>query len=62
MYSHEYQRPISKTHHAGEGQQCCLDLRHVAVLKQVIGLEDVMGFQAVGCDGFDEVRQVLQLN
>lgn len=52
---------ICKTHHAGECEQRCLDLRHVAVLKQVVGFEDVMRLQAIHCDGFDEVCQVLQL-
>lgn len=52
---------IFNTHHASECEQCCLDLRHVAVLKQVIGFEDIMRLQAIHCDGFDEVRQVLQL-
>lgn len=49
------------THHVSERQQRRLHLRHVAALKQVVGLEDVVGLQAVGCDGTDEVRQVLQL-
>lgn len=50
-----------ETHHAGESEQRRLDLRHVAVLKQVVGFEDVMGLEAVRRDGFDEVGQVLQL-
>lgn len=49
------------THHVGERQQRCLHLSHVAVLKQVVGFEDVVGLQAVGDDGTDEVGQVLQL-
>lgn len=49
------------THHVGECQQRRLHLRHVAVLKQVVGFEDVVGLQAVGNDGADEVGQVLQL-
>lgn len=49
------------THHVGERQQCRLHLRHVAVLKQVVGFEDVIGLQAVADDGTDEVGQVLQL-
>lgn len=49
------------THHVGERQQRRLHLRHVAVLKQVVGFEDVVGLQAVGDDGTDEVGQVLQL-
>lgn len=49
------------THHVGERQQRRLHLCHVAVLKQVIGFEDVVGLQAVGDDGTDEVGQVLQL-
>lgn len=49
------------THHVGERQQRRLHLRHVAVLKQVVGFEDVVGLQAVGHDGADEVGQVLQL-
>lgn len=50
-----------ETHHAGEGEQSRLDLRHVTILKQIIGLEDIMGLQAVHCESFDEVCQVLQL-
>lgn len=52
---------IVMTHHVGERQQRRLHLRHVAVLKQVVGFEDVVGLQAVGHDGADEVGQVLQL-
>lgn len=52
---------IVNTHHASECEQRRLDLCHVAVLKQVVGLKDVVRLQAVLCDGFDEVCQVLQL-
>lgn len=51
----------TKTHHASERKECRLDLSHVAALKQVVGLKDVMRFETVGCEGFDKVRQVLQL-
>lgn len=51
-----------KTHHASKGKECRLDLSHVAVLKQVVGLKDVMRFETIGCEGFDEVRQVFQLH
>lgn len=57
----QYQCLIFNTHHASECKQCCLDLRHVTVLKQVIGFENVVRLQAIRCGGFDEVRQVLQL-
>lgn len=49
------------THHASERKECRLDLSHVAALKQVVGLKDVVRFETVGCEGFDKVRQVLQL-
>lgn len=52
---------IQRTHHASEREQCCLDLRHVSVLKQVVGLEGVVRLQTVLCGGFAEVSQVLQL-
>lgn len=52
---------IATTHHVSERQQGRLHLRHVAILKQVVGFKDVMGLQAVGDDGADEVGQVLQL-
>lgn len=50
-----------KTHHAGQCEQRCLHLGHVAVLKEVVGLKSVMGLQAVRSDGFGEVVQILQL-
>lgn len=53
---------LAITHHASKRKERGLDLRHVAILKQVVGLEDVVGFEAIGCEGFDEVRQVLQLH
>lgn len=31
------------THHAGQSEQCGLDLSHVPIFKQVIGLKDVIG-------------------
>lgn len=52
----------NKTHHASEREERRLDLSHVAVLEQVVGLKDVVRFEAIDCDGFDEVRQVLQLH
>lgn len=52
---------IVVTHHVGKRQQRRLHLRHVPVLKQVVGFEDVVGLQAVGDDGADEVGQVLHL-
>lgn len=51
----------TKTHHSSERKECRLDLSHVAALKQVVGLKDVVRFETVGCEGFDKVRQVLQL-
>lgn len=51
----------NESHHASKCKQRCLDLRHVPILKQVVGFEDIMGLQAVRGDGFNEVGQVLQL-
>lgn len=51
-----------KTHHASKRKERRLDLSHVAVLKQVVGLKDIMRFETIGCEGFDEVRQVFQLH
>lgn len=48
-------------HHAGQCEQCGLDLSHVSIFEQVIGLEDVIGLQAIGQDGFDEIPKVFQL-
>lgn len=48
-------------HHAGQREQRGLDLGHVSVFKEVIGLEDVARLQAVGQDGFDEIPKVFQL-
>lgn len=53
---------FNKTHHACERKERGLDLSHVAVLKQVVGLKDIVRFETIGGDGFDEVRQVLQLH
>ena len=52
---------LIKTHHASQCEQRRLHLRHVAGLKQVVGLEEVMRLQLVHSDGFDEVRQILHL-
>lgn len=49
------------THHAGQGEECGLDLSHVPVLKQIIGLKDVIGLQTISENGFDKVAQVLKL-
>lgn len=51
----------TKTHHASQRNKRRLDLSHVAVLKKVVGLEDVERLETVGRDRLDEVRQVLQL-
>lgn len=48
-------------HHAGQREQRGLDLGHVSVFKEVIGLEDVTRLQAIGQDGFDEIPKVFQL-
>lgn len=52
----------NKTHHASKREERRLDLSHVAVLKQVVGLKDVVRLETIDRDGFDEVRQVLQLH
>ena len=49
------------THHAGQGEQCGLDLSHVPTFKQVIGLKYVIWLQAKGQDSFDEIPQIFQL-
>ena len=48
-------------HQVRQGKQCGLNLSEVPVLKQVVGLKDVVGLHAVGQDAFDEVPEVLQL-
>lgn len=48
-------------HHASQREQRGLDLGHVSVFKQVIGLKDVARLQAIGQDGFDEIPKVFQL-
>lgn len=47
--------------HASQREQRGLDLGHVSVFKQVIGLEDVARLQAICQDGFDEIPKVFQL-
>ncbi len=49
------------THHAGQCEQRGLHLSHVPIFKQIIGLKDVIGLQAVGQDGFDEIPKIFQL-
>lgn len=49
------------THHAGQGEQCGLDLSHVPIFKQVICLKDVTGLQTIGKDSLDEIPKVFQL-
>lgn len=54
-------RPRVKSHHASQGEQCGLNLRHVSVLKQVVSFKYVIRLHAICKNGFDEVAQVLQL-
>lgn len=49
------------THHAGQGQQSGLDLSHVPIFKQVIGLKNVIGLEAIVQEGFDKIPNVFQL-
>lgn len=49
------------THHAGQSQESGLNLGMVGVLKQVVGLKDVMGLHPILGNGFNEITYVLQL-
>lgn len=51
----------SYAHHSSQSDEWTLDLSVVDVLKQIVGLEDVMRLQAVLCDGTDKVPDVFQL-
>lgn len=53
--------PHAHTHHAGQGQEGGLHLGMISVLKQVIGLKDVVGLHPIFGDGLDEVAYILQL-
>ncbi len=55
------QEVLHKTYHASQSKKCGLDLSHVPVLKQIVGLKDVIGLHAISKNGFDEVAQVLKL-
>lgn len=55
------QEVLHKTYHAGQSKKCGLDLSHVPVLKQIVGLKDVIRLHAISKNGFDEVAQVLKL-
>lgn len=53
--------PAPEGHLAGESDEGGLDLRVVGVLKEVVGLEDVVGLHPIARDGPQEVPDVLQL-
>ncbi len=55
------QEVLHKTYHASQSKKCGLDLSRVPVLKQIVGLKDVIGLHAISKNGFDEVAQVLKL-
>lgn len=38
---------MTRTYHAGKGEQCGLDLSHVPIFKEVISFKDVIGLQAI---------------
>lgn len=61
LYSHHIVHHVWKSHHASQGEQCGLDLRHVPVLKQVISFKYVIWLHAICKNGLDEVAQVLKL-
>lgn len=48
-------------HHSSQSDECALDLSVVDILKQIVGLKDVMWLQAVVCDGTDKIPYVFQL-
>lgn len=48
-------------HHSSQSDECALDLSVVDVLKQIVGLKDVMWPQAVLCDRTDKIPYVFQL-
>ena len=49
------------THHAREGQQGDLDLGHVPILIEIVGLKEVNRLQPVVDQCLDEVGEVLKL-
>lgn len=48
-------------HHSSQSDERALDLSVVDILKQIVGLEDVMWLQAVLCDGANKIPYVFQL-
>lgn len=48
-------------HHSSQSDERGLDLSVVDILKQIVGLEDVIRPQAVLCDSTDEIPNVFQL-
>ncbi len=48
-------------HHSSQCDESALDLSVVDILKQIIGLEDVMWLQAVICDRTDKIPNVFKL-
>lgn len=48
-------------HHSSQSDECTLDLSVVDILKQIVGLKDVMWPQAVLCDCTDKIPYVFQL-
>lgn len=51
----------SHPHHSSQSDECALDLSVVDILKQIVGLEEVMWLQAVLRDCTDKVPYVFQL-
>lgn len=50
-----------RPHHSSQSDECALDLSVVDILKQIVGLKDVVWLQAVLSDGTDEIPYVFQL-
>lgn len=50
-----------RPHHSSQSDECALDLSVVDILKQIVGLKDVVWLQAVLRDGTDEIPYVFQL-
>lgn len=50
------------SHHSSQSDERALDLSVVDILKQIVGLKDVVWLQAVVCDCTDKIPNVFQLN
>lgn len=49
------------THNSSQGDERALDLGVVGILKQVVGLKQIVWLHTINCDGSDKIANVFQL-